>query len=37
MKKSLFIAVILIALASVMNSCTSSRKGACPMSEGITH
>lgn len=37
MRKLLFLVVILITLTAVMSSCTSSRKGACPMSDGIVH
>jgi len=37
MKKIFLIAIVLIAATAIMSSCTSSRKGTCPMSEGIIH
>jgi hypothetical protein len=37
MKKLLFIVIFLIAITTVLGSCTSSRKAACPMSQGIIH
>jgi hypothetical protein len=37
MKKLFFIVIVLIAFTAIMSSCTSSRKGTCPMSEGIIH
>ena len=37
MKKLFLIAIVLIAFTAVISSCTSSRKGTCPMAEGIIH
>jgi predicted small secreted protein len=37
MKRIFLIAIVLIAVTAIVSSCTSSRKGACPMSEGIIH
>jgi predicted small secreted protein len=37
MKKVFLVAIILIAVTALVSSCTSSRKGTCPMTEGIIH
>lgn len=37
MKKLFLIAVALVAFTALISSCTSSRKGTCPMAEGIIH
>jgi predicted small secreted protein len=37
MKKLLLVVIVLITVTALVSSCTSSRKGTCPMSEGIIH